>query len=864
MKNKLVKFFKITTWKRWFFIVFFVISSFLFIGLSFGLKSKDSKLTSEYKNSVSLTIKPTYNDGLEISDEAYSKQLLFNLQNRLQNQFENSIVTSNYENKNVWNLNITNISSDEQYQEVINAIRNKEPLTLLPINAGVNPNFFNSTIDNNSFFNQAIKGNGSYSLRMNSNLSNEFYQWIKSQQLGDKVIIWKNFDILNQIVKNAQINESYAGSIYEYLFTNKRTPENSSSDSGTNLKTYFFKDSLELNGKKYKPQDFIVSKNEINDFDKKTSLNINKEFGVHNYKAKPEDFDKEFYNVSFWVSSYSLNNYSLSYLKPSNGTYAYLFLIISLVSIYLFVSIFVVINYGYLGLFLILILAIIIFLSLLMMSIFFGDYNSISIILILLTTFISLDFIIAFLENVKSEFKKENSISKSIEHTIKKTQKYSYLKALLLVLLTGSFYIFTASIFNQFSIILLIISISILILQIPLTFIFAKNIINLKQFKNKNQLIGFWEKDEKLNKNTNLINENDKDIEIKSNINIEKGSFENKKSFILYKKYFDKKSWLFLIFIPILLITGLITFLTKFFISGSSFENTLNLSSQDRQQIVLRIYKNNNDEFTNDEIKEIDKVVSSQNIKPYKFGVLNNKEIELYFDKNTSKELINNLNSQLINLYGVKIISSSLINSNTYQVMQYTLYGILIAMILMSIFILLWMNWAKALAFLITISVSFISIISIITFGILELGSLLFIAILFSIILSSIFTINFLIKIFNKLKYVRIEEMPIKDIKKIIYNEIFLDMKPFLKINFIIIFALIILMIFIGSITFAFILFMLLFMIINFINIAFLLPKLIYLLESRRAKMRRKVILNSFWDTEKIKEQTFKGINDIK
>ena len=55
--------------------------------------------------------------------------------------------------------------------------------------------------------------------------------------------------------------------------------------------------------------------------------------------------------------------------------------------------------------------------------------------------------------------------------------------------------------------------------------------------------------------------------------------------------------------------------------------------------------------------------------------------------------------------------------------------------------------------------------------------------------------------------------------------------------------------------------------IFEFINISVLLlfvPKMLISLELRKARMMRKIINDNFWDTEKIKEQSFKGVNDIK
>ena len=163
MLPKLKKFFKLSSKKRLFILFFFFIFSGLFISLSFAFKSKDSKVSNDYSNGISLTINPTQEDGSQILEETYSKQLLQNLHKRLENAFPSSIVSSAYAVENVWNIDITNIAIDnlEQTNEIKNIIIEKNNLTLLPINATWSSQLFNSTYNNNSVFNSANKSSGS-------------------------------------------------------------------------------------------------------------------------------------------------------------------------------------------------------------------------------------------------------------------------------------------------------------------------------------------------------------------------------------------------------------------------------------------------------------------------------------------------------------------------------------------------------------------------------------------------------------------------------------------------------------------------------------------------------------------------------
>ena len=66
MLPKLKKFFKLSSKKRLFILFFFFIFSGLFISLSFAFKSKDSKVSNDYSNGISLTINPIQEDGSQI------------------------------------------------------------------------------------------------------------------------------------------------------------------------------------------------------------------------------------------------------------------------------------------------------------------------------------------------------------------------------------------------------------------------------------------------------------------------------------------------------------------------------------------------------------------------------------------------------------------------------------------------------------------------------------------------------------------------------------------------------------------------------------------------------------------------------
>ena len=882
MLPKLKKFFKLSSKKRLFILFFFFIFSGLFISLSFAFKSKDSKVSNDYSNGISLTINPTQEDGSQILEETYSKQLLQNLHKRLENAFPSSIVSSAYEVENVWNIDITNIAIDnlEQTNEIKNIIIEKNNLTLLPINATWSSQLFNSTYNNNSVFNSASNSSGSYSLIFSSP---SFYTWAKSQNLGTKVIIWKNLEILKRIVKNAIDNEGYSGTLYEFLFLQNRTPENQpTTDNGTTLNTYFFKDEFidPLTNKSYKATDFIVSKNELSDFSlsgqTKKTITISKDFGVANSNLSSNDIENEFLNVEYWISTYKLNNYVLASRVANNGSNAYFFLMISLITIFAFVSIFVVINYGYLGIFAIILLAVIIFLALLMISVFFGDYDSFSVSAILLTLFISLDFIITFLSNVKKQFKLGNTVNKAAKNTIKNHQKNWYLKAIFLTLFVGIFYVVTSSVLNQFSIIILILCLAVTLVLIPCMFAVSKLLTGLKYFENNPKSIGFIK-----NKNDKEIKQNVEKEITKDSTSIEILEANNEKKELLegsiiefanqneeqkynkFEKSITSKKWIF-IFFGIILISAILMLIGNFINTGYTIFNGWTLNNTIPNQFSMKISKIDNSLFTNEEISSIKQILFNNGIQEKNISIFDLQTLSILMNTTLSNATINDISQQLTNLYNLVIIPSTIISSDTFLIMRFTMYGILIALIIICALVLIWMDWVKTLVLFLSFIISGLIMAFVILVGGVKFNLISATAIIFSFVLLLSFMLSFLSNTHHKLKLSRIELLTKDNIKKIVYYEFFKMIKLFLILNAIIIFTFVLFIALYGSLNWQFLLLNIIFEFINISVLLLFVPKMLISLELRKARMMRKIINDNFWDTEKIKEQSFKGVNDIK
>lgn len=866
MTNKLKNLFKISRWKRIFILSFLFISIGLFIGLSFGFYSKKNSPTINYKDGIQLSVKPTNPDSTTIDDEAYLNQIFYNLSMRLNQEFPDNNLDIQREQNGVINIKSTNINSIDKKNHFIDVLTKKEKLTVVTIN-DVSGNSFYSGDVNLLFSGVTQLSNNSYSLLFNNSFDS-MNLWKEAKRFDDKVeniLVWKNFEIFKKIVE-ADIkndvdninNAEYGGSYYAYLFKDGRTPEKIK-DHENGLKA-ILKDNFEFEGKKYNVSDFLISKNSIDDIKGTTQLEIKKNFDATNWKIDSSKTTKEYVAIRYWLSSYQLNNYLASFIEPENGSHAYTFLIIALVSVFAILSIFIVINYGYLGMIALLLLSVIVFLSLLVTVTFVGDYDMTTVLALMLSLFISADIIVLFFEKIKREVKKGNSIPKAIKNSAKLTNKTDYIKSLILIVVFSVVYIFISRIYGTFALIVLSTIVFIPIIMILLLRLLIYVFIGLKKFENNGKTIGFWKSNFLIKKNSETNNENylieQLKLEEKNELSLQKSS--KYKLFLRLNKNGVLISLLTLFY---LIVGGLIVFLVSWFITGNGY----NINRNDQEQTVLRIGKNNSeqDNLTNYDVANIKKDLISNGIKSSQIYVTKSNLIEVYIYKDYEASKINQISSTLISKYNVTIIQSQLRNSHTFYIMQFTMYSIFTAIVLICLFVLFWMNWTKAITFLIMGLLFVVCFITMLMFGFVTLSVHISTVLLFVFVLFVLNQLNSFIRYNEKLKSRRIEELDKLSIKNLIDRVTFGNLKSTLIINGITVLSFIIFTLFIGSLP-AIPLLIISLVIVNLVFNIFLLPKLLIWFESIRVRSIRKRILNNYWETEKIKEQVFSGINNIK
>ena len=872
MLSRLRTLFKLNNWKRIFILVFGFISVILFATLSFSLYSKKSSPTTEYKNGIQVTIKPSNEDGTSINDPFTTGQVVGNITARLEEQFPDNNFTIDRETNGVLNLKVTDIDSTNK-GNFLDYLTKKEKLVITDLNQKIGQNpFYDKDVSQLFTGTSGQPANNSYTLSFQKQgsdySSSEIFRLAKQNKIK-KIIIWKNFDKLKEIVENdPEFDQgNYNNEYYRYLFKKGNAPETDSSASNpddpnapTPEKFYFFKEKLvDKDGKEYKPTDFLVTINSVDDYNKSATLTVNKDFRSANLKVEEKDLKKELADIQFWLTNFSLNNYLVSDINANQGPFAYWMFITAITSFFLVLSIFTVINYGYLGIIAILLLSVITFISLIMLTVFIGDYDSWTTLAVLFSTLIAFDSIVNFCEKIKKEVKKGNSIPKSIKNTIKVTSKGDYMKSFVFTLGIVAAFSFTTRFDPFFALILVSTIIFIPFIMILLLRLLAKVFIGIESIENNGKTVGFWSNKFNIKKDTD---EETKEIlleQIKQD-QISQDEITNSKSFQLFNRLTGKGLIVSIATFATLLIGGIIVFLVLFFTTESG---GFRLAPVVQEQTILRI--GNNEKLTNQQVDEVKKeLVNNFDIKEDQIKVQNSTLLEVYLANDFENSKINAISSTLISKYNLRVIDSKFTNSLTYMVIKFSLAAIVLALVVMCIFVLFWMKWTKALTLLIASIISVVTFTSLVMVSTVALSPIISTLGMISLIIFSLTNLNSLNKYHEKLKTKRIEEMNLKSIKLLINLVTFKNLKSTLIVNGFIGGTLILFTALWGALPFTVTIFLIIFTILNLLFMLFLLPFILCCLESWKAHILRKRIINSYWDTEKVHEQVFSGINNLK
>ena len=103
----------------------------------------------------------------------------------------------------------------------------------------------------------------------------------------------------------------------------------------------------------------------------------------------------------------------------------------------------------------------------------------------------------------------------------------------------------------------------------------------------------------------------------------------------------------------------------------------------------MKISKIDNSLFTNEEISSIKQILFNNGIQEKNISLFDLQTLSILMNTTLSNATINDISQQLTNLYNLVIIPSTIISSDTFLIMRFTMYGILIALIIICALVLI-------------------------------------------------------------------------------------------------------------------------------------------------------------------------------
>ncbi|MGL5438638.1 MAG: hypothetical protein ACRDA7_02785 [Metamycoplasmataceae bacterium] len=869
MFKKLKSIFKLNSKKRWFIVSILSFLSLLFVSLGSVFLLNNSKTSNIYQNGANITYTISDSSG-EITDKNRLEENKDDLIKRLELLYpqsnyqalipyiESGTNNSLIANQSLISVDVTKINTNDELLTLKELITKKTQYSIIEFKNSKqeyipfdlkNPNF----IKLEDIFKDAQINQNKISLISNGKYPSLFAN-------GSEYLIIKNINnLIKEINENQNLYNSFTSTapdganqnLFKFLFYIQPSGQETEKPINGILKT---KQQGEINS-----IDYLVS---INKADAYINLDNNSSFALGFEKYLPDQSSK-FYNETFYDLKHSVKaiNYKIissSFLTAKNGTNVFLFLLIAAGVILTLVAIFLLVNYGLLGFLNIISTALLIFLTLLMISVFRGDYDPLSILLILASSIFSLVFNFGFFERIKKEIKNGIKADKAIFKANKLFFKSSFLTQIIQIILSLVIFFITPPNLQIFSGVLLIQS----LFSFFISFVGLRWCIRLLaktvSFENlKPWFIGIWTSPKKL---VNIQETNEIRISRKNS---------NPLSRITVEKNYLKYSKGTLIGTIALLFISLIAFMT-FGLINSSALSSFNLSNVDRDRTVLIFNKGNDKPLSR---TDADYVINQINeSKKFDSNTLEIRKESANTDGNQFIVFasVNNLPNDLkdfalvLATQGIEFYRYILPDSNIQQSILDSIYIGLAAIGVMTVFILIRYKYPSALSV-------FLSMIIGIPFFILSF--ILFqipINMMFSpiIIIASIWFIINLCTIINrineKIKTKNINILEKVDLKKIAVDSIRDKIRELIKINLLFIFVFLIATVFVGVLSWTVTIPLIMFALLSFAISVYVLPFIYVQIENFKIKRKRKRIETNFWDVEVVKEQVFISFNDIK
>ncbi|MGZ9755595.1 protein translocase subunit SecDF [Mycoplasma sp. 246B] len=670
-----------------------------------------------------------------------------------------------------------------------------------------------SNFDNSNFISIAVSENSEWAQATEGVLRSK-----------DKhMLFWLNYKDLELIAKNDASGWQKANkNLWNYVHVNERVREpNAQKDNliKENLKKYFI-GSLLIN---QNGQPIRLSNNYTNN--------------------QATDLANE---INFALDDYKLDLVSSVYAHQEIDNSTMFYTMIAAITIFVVLSIFMIVNYGILGALNTISAALYIFLTLLIFTALRGEYSPYTFIFVISSYWFFLDTSILLFDRMKHRIKKGDTQKKAIKNSYRDSVR-SIVDTNILILILGIFtYFLGQNTFNIASVIYVIASVFLVFVVLIFNKYTLEFIIN-NGFEKKNWIYGIYRKTDTLPKSN-----------------------------------FSKVNWIktsnyLIIFIFIIIVVGLIVFIAL----STVYKNTLASFSIDTNSgrgtmfFITDNYNNSHLGLSNSIAKElVNKLNENSELKSYNivYNIARNSNYDYYSIIATSKQnlsdqeviqiqkIIKGATDVSLKIDFIKLSNKELSKSLVISIILFAIFSALIV-----IYYIIRIGITYAVAGLLGFILLFLSLYAILFITRVPLNNYVLVAFL---ILESIYiyiTTNLFANIKEVIRHRYHQHSLSKtDVKLVINDVISKSITKFIYLLIIIMITLIILIALNKTTNLWFGVFMLLGLLILLISSLFVTTRFFVFFEQIHQRIKINRDASGYWEVNKTEEQVFNGINDYK
>ncbi|MGZ9413186.1 protein translocase subunit SecDF [Mycoplasma sp. Z386] len=867
MKKFFRNIFSAKNWKRWF-IAFFTFSTVI-VSITLGSKyyiSKNINKSIEYGGGAEVLVQVTSEDKNKPIDNETIKRADQAIFNRLTGGVGLNGTQVAIEGEGRIRISRSGITTNEEIVDFTNEVIAKQQIIITDINN--KPLFYNGkfTTGQTLDFENVDKWNerdyvapfksGGAKEQIDSNNRNQVLinladksgelEWTKATDYISKrpsgqnlILVWLNLKDLIHLA-NTNFRDEWVNSgfnPYKFVHVNEETQPKTVTNPQTHQPTVFqpILKEAQFDAKKY-----LISSAQVNSALSGESFVIQGNFTSSEAKQLA-------LNINYGTDNYSLKLLSSSFVPRDLGENAFNgALIAGIISISI-IALFMIVNYGLLGFLSTISLSLYIFLTLLLFTTVRGEYSPSTIAALIIGIGMSVDANIISFESIKKEIYMGSSSIKANS----KANKFSFSTILdsnitTLIVAVILFFFGTKDI-KGFAVTLLFSVLFTLLIMLFFTKWITTMLVKTGVFDKNKFLLGVRKKYIPLYARGYVAK-------------IERPEYLNYVKFTHY--------------IPVIIFIAAFIVFTTFAVINKDFIKGFNLSlefsggtnilveTKDKDFDFLTLNKANeikdfleNKGIINDNHQIIIQKVDQQ-ADIYNVIVRTNQNIT-----NILNEISSELNTKFQN---INIITYSISSEEARSLVNNAIISVLVALFAVIFYIILRLRWTFAIAAIISLIHNVIIVFLIFIIFRLQISPI-FIAAILSIIG---YSINDTIVVFDRIKEI-FKELPYKEvndynrlrfivnktIKETIKRSIFTSLTTILTVLILIIFK--------DSTDLYFNIALVTGVVFGTYSSLFIASHIWLLVETWRNKRKAKRIANKYWNTQKIKEQTFVGINDF-